>query len=88
MNFDLTLNCHKSVKNKYFFAPLERGCRRLSPEAVRSSGAIVASLLMPKSYGGRSTMVRSKKEFECGRESGTKKLISAKNQEKLQYEAT
>jgi hypothetical protein len=43
---------------------------------------------MPKSYGGRSTMVRSKKEFECGRESGTKKVHSAKNQEKLQYEAT
>jgi hypothetical protein len=61
------------VKNKYFFTQLERGCRRSSPEAVLLSGAIVASLLMPKSYGGRSTMVRSKKEFECGRESGTEK---------------
>jgi hypothetical protein len=61
------------VKNKYFFTPLERGCRRSSPEVVRSSSAIIASLLMPKSYEGRSTMVRSKKEFECGRESGTEK---------------
>ena len=49
------------------------GGRLWSIDGACASGAIKFIWKVPKSYGGRSTMVGSETESECGHESGTEK---------------